>query len=650
MQEKSNRFVLRILLWHGLLLAGVLGVVSLASTEIYESARDDAIDQAKLQQELLAYQTCRGIETFYSSIISALGWIQDRQDVSGQTPGATPDSRLQTATQNLDRGPRPMAARLIAEQVGDRVSDLFVYNQRSGYAVGILPAGSKAPVLPPEMQDWLRSVQEVKISRFMKLEGEGVSLVAAPFTAEPSNLRRTTTRPVPGPTSPVPKVLVAAVPGTEIQQNFRLLDDEIGSVAGVRPTAALADSDLQVITASDPKLEGLNIGDFDNADAHDMAVSYHDHPKTMTRLFTEPLSLFGQTVGPMMVTLEPVHVGQDDWTLFYAYPLSSIDAGVRILFRRVVLWAGFVAAMVTGVLVSTAVQMIHSRVRLERVRHQVLTRELKQARRIQEQWLPDKSAIPEGLDVAAMNLPASHISGDFYNWFDLADGRQVFVIGDVTGHGMAAAFLMATTQLLVRNIMARVSDPGTAMEAVNRHLSSQMFHGQFVTMSILVMDFKRNQIEAASAGHPPPLIGSDSPSDPTRGKLRRLTLEAQLVLGVEKQVRYPTQRFALPPLSCLLLYTDGVLDARSATGDHFGTERLLAALNGRCSSAQAMIDSVSMSVRQFCGTLQPEDDLTMVAIRLRKSAALDSKAPELKAPRAAQAPAPTLEPLNPRHI
>jgi sigma-B regulation protein RsbU (phosphoserine phosphatase) len=175
---------------------------------------------------------------------------------------------------------------------------------------------------------------------------------------------------------------------------------------------------------------------------------------------------------------------------------------------------------------------------------------------------------------------------------------------------MAAAFLMATTQLVVRNIMARVSDPGAAMEAVNRQLCSQMFHGQFVTMLILTLDFKKGQFEAASAGHPPPLIGIG-------GKLRRLELEAQLVLGVEKQVRYPTQRFALPPNANLLLYTDGVLDARAPGGDHFGTERLLAALAGRSGNAQEMIDAVSASVRQFCGGTEPEDDLTLVAIRMQ---------------------------------
>jgi len=241
--------------------------------------------------------------------------------------------------------------------------------------------------------------------------------------------------------------------------------------------------------------------------------------------------------------------------------------------------------------------------------------------------------------VAAANTPASHISGDFYNWFEGADGRHVFVIGDVTGHGMAAAFLMATTQLMVRNVMARVSDPGAAMELVNRQLCSQVFHGQFVTMLILAMDLKKNQLEAASAGHPPPVICT--PADgKNAAKLRRMELEAQLVLGVEKQIRYPTQKFALQPGSTLLLYTDGVLDAHAPSGDHFGTERLIAAINGHCRSAQETIDSVSDAVRQFRGTVELEDDLTLLAIQMQNSRVQTAKPAKAVDPR-------TLEPLNP---
>src|SRR5262249_30578646 len=149
--------------------------------------------------------------------------------------------------------------------------------------------------------------------------------------------------------------------------------------------------------------------------------------------------------------------------------------------------------------------LIRSRVRLERTRHEILTRELEQARQIQLAWLPDLKSVPSGLEVSAANLPASHISGDFYNWFKLpvptgaTGGREVekvaIVIGDVTGHGMAAAFLMATTQLLVRMTLSRYQDPGRCLFEVNRQLCTQGFQGQFVTMLVIVLDPAANTLE-----------------------------------------------------------------------------------------------------------------------------------------------------------
>ena len=103
-------------------------------------------------------------------------------------------------------------------------------------------------------------------------------------------------------------------------------------------------------------------------------------------------------------------------------------------------------------------------------------------------------------------LPRAHISGDFYNFFELPDGRTAVVIGDVTGHGMSAAFLMATTQLLVRSTMERMEDPGKCLAEVNRLLCTQAFNGQFVTMQLLVIDPSRRTIELATAGHPAPLL------------------------------------------------------------------------------------------------------------------------------------------------
>ena len=132
---------------------------------------------------------------------------------------------------------------------------------------------------------------------------------------------------------------------------------------------------------------------------------------------------------------------------------------------------------------------------------------------------------------------------------------------------------------------------------------------QFVTMLVLVLDLRRRVLEAAVAGHYPPLVGNGETFSP-------LAMHYQLVLGVEKQTRYPTERFDLPPKASLLLYTDGVLDARNAHGDRFDKTGLLQSLQGRVGNSQAIIDDVRSAVDKFRGTEALPDDLTMVAIQV----------------------------------
>jgi sigma-B regulation protein RsbU (phosphoserine phosphatase) len=274
----------------------------------------------------------------------------------------------------------------------------------------------------------------------------------------------------------------------------------------------------------------------------------------------------------------------------------------------------------TGILVSTAVQMIRSRVRLERAQMDMLNRELTQARQIQIHWLPRQPTDLKHLDVAAVNMPASHVSGDFYNWFELPDGRIVVMIGDVTGHGMAAAFLMATTQLLVRTTMPGLCDPGACLAEVNRQLCVQVFNGQFVTMLVMVIDIRRNRLEVATAGHPPPLIGTD-------GRFKSLEVEPQLVLGIEPDLAFPTQRFPLRPGTSMLLYTDGVCDATAEDGARFGLSSLTQTFSAGISTARSAIDTVLNAISTFRGGQELADDLTMVAIRLKPSPAAPSKVP-----------------------
>jgi serine phosphatase RsbU (regulator of sigma subunit) len=642
MDHGAKTYARRILLVHMLLLAALIAAVGLTSRQIYNSARQQAIVQATGRQELLTAQTVKGIEAFYSSVISDLELFRRRAEnedsAQTQPSEATPQIRILP-------GAPAFAARepaFLWNQLNGRVSGLFAYNrgvrnvseavdiwephedvppaqpriepqsQETPRRGGLLQPRRELPAPPvtPEVrdamlalagsaQDWLNQVDRPSVSDLLTIPPDsplasvagtgGVNLVAVPFGARAQ------------------WIIVAVVPAAEAQS--RLLpsaqDREITS-------ATLVDNGYNVIMSSNPLLIGTNIMHSNDAEIQGMVEQYLKTPQLPATGVEQPMSL---TLGPRLVTISPVTAPEAKWTLLVSSPLTEVDRVVANIFGTVLYWAAFLVLAMTAILVSTGVQFVRNRARLERVQHDVLRRQLQQAREIQLNWLPSRHSAGPALDIAAINQPASHISGDFYNWFDLPDGRVAITIGDVTGHGMAAAFLMATTQLLVRTTMPRLLDPGLCMQEVNRQLCTQVFRGQFVTMLILLLDLERSTLKIATAGHAAPLVSKNG------GPFAALPMKSQLVLAVDENQVYPTENYQLDSRTSLLLYTDGVIDVQSPTGDRLDSKRLREILSGQpgqnipFASAQSMIDHVLSVIDEFRHGEELEDDLTLVAIQ-----------------------------------
>jgi serine phosphatase RsbU (regulator of sigma subunit) len=481
---------------------------------------------------------------------------------------------------------------LLTQQLQGR-SHLFWIERVDEYLQTHPLDGSESSLLEREIVDrfqpWLESITKPTISGFFKPDPDqaGMNLVVAPV----GNGRR-------------PALLAAALGVRPIQREFLEQLARHGTVS-----AYLFDEDKTVMASSQPDVGGVRLDM--NSDPHlrpvmqTLAASGYEGNATLA----VPFKIGSKSFDPSLLTADSIHVLDKHWFLLVASPLSDVDAVVRVLFHKAVFWAAFVAISMAAILVSTATQLIRSRMRLERVRHEMLQAELRQARQIQLAWLPDKTKqAANGLDIATLNRPANHISGDFYNFFDLPDGRTAVVIGDVTGHGIAAAFLMSTAQLLVRSTLPRVLDPGRCLEEVNRQLCIQVFNGQFVTMQILVIDPETGELKIGTAGHPPPLVSEGDGFSP-------LSLEPQLVLGVDPLAAYRTEQYSLIPGSELLLYTDGVVEAQNAAGKRLRLDGLRGALADSYSNAQPLLDAVLAAVNAFRGSEELSDDLTLVAIR-----------------------------------
>ena len=629
MEHDVRQFARKILVVHLALLIVLLALVALAARQIYHSARAQALEQARDRQALLASQTARAIGNFYEAILIDMDLVKPAEEESGDpdpstAPADTTDSIPPPPVREQNPPPvgrrgfipggtvpppklaRPMRGRaagqlFIAHALQGR-SHLFMVERRNGLAahpaVGVgdprAPASAFENEVIERLGPWLTDVRNPSVSGFVKLSSEtqGLNLVASPVT----------------PRDRQSPLLIAAVSVRPVEREFLQQLNQHSSV-----DAYLFDDQMTTMAAPEADLVGKAFSEAvqPNAELCDALESLKAKEYHGTRELNHSFTLDGHTFGPVMITAEPIQVLDKPWVLIVSSPLAEVDAVVKELSRKAILWAAFLAIAMAAILVSTATQLIRSRMRTERVRHQLLQAELKQARQIQLAWLPDKTRLhSRGLEIASINRPAGHISGDFYNFFDLPDGRTAVVIGDVTGHGISAAFLMATAQLLVRTTLPRVLDPGRCLEEVNQQLCTQVFSGQFVTMQVLAIDAHSGSIEIGNAGHPPPLIGAAD-------GMRRLELDPQLVLGVDPAEHFSTQHIQLAAGESLLLYTDGVLEAEDPAGQHLGLERLLKGLPSHPQSSQELLDAVLATVNAFRRTRELKDDLTLVAVRLQ---------------------------------
>ena len=228
---------------------------------------------------------------------------------------------------------------------------------------------------------------------------------------------------------------------------------------------------------------------------------------------------------------------------------------------------------------------------------------------MQRSLLPRSRPVVTGLEVGELYEPSARVDvgGDVYDFLALDDGRLAVVLGDVTGHGVDATADMAMAKFVFRSLAREHPEPADFLAAANEVICSEIASGKFISMSYVVVDGVSGTVAGASAGHPSPRIVL--PDGSTRA------LEAHgLVLGIDGGQEYAESYAELPPDASLVLYTDGVVEARR-NGELYGDERLDALLGEQHElSARALAAAVAESAREFAGG-DLSDDLAVVVIR-----------------------------------
>jgi sigma-B regulation protein RsbU (phosphoserine phosphatase) len=233
-------------------------------------------------------------------------------------------------------------------------------------------------------------------------------------------------------------------------------------------------------------------------------------------------------------------------------------------------------------------------------------REHQDARLIQRALLPSSLPAASCCDVAVAWEPAHDFGGDWYDAMPLGGDRLGISIGDVSGKGLPAAFLMATLQASFRAFALNQPAPGAVVASINRALCGNTALRTFATFFYGVLDCAGRTMTYTNAGHNPPVLVR------ANGTVERLAAGG-MVLGVFGDAAYEQHELALAAGDRLVLFTDGLTDAENRDGEDFGDARLVEAVVAhRHEYAEALRDAVLASVRSFApGAFG--DDATLIA-------------------------------------
>ena len=239
--------------------------------------------------------------------------------------------------------------------------------------------------------------------------------------------------------------------------------------------------------------------------------------------------------------------------------------------------------------------------------------ELDTAARIQASQLPNVfPAFPDRVDfdLYAYMKPAKMVGGDFYDFFLVDDDHIALVMADVSGKGVPAALFMMTSKTLIKEHLIAGHSPAETLKQVNARLLETNRTRQFVTVWLAVVELSTGRGVAANAGHEHPALRRAD------GDYELIVYKHSPPVAATKLSKYRDREFELNPGDSLFVYTDGVAEATDASDVLFGTDRMLAALNGAPDAdPEATIANVRDAMRAFVGEADQFDDITMLCLR-----------------------------------
>lgn len=257
-----------------------------------------------------------------------------------------------------------------------------------------------------------------------------------------------------------------------------------------------------------------------------------------------------------------------------------------------------------------AIQIVNSRYTEELVRNRLVSRELEIAKTIQRSLLPKSIPRVPGYGLAGFCESAHQVGGDFYDVIKVSDDALLLIIADVMGKGIPAAMFAAILRSLLRAVPEWMNHPAALLGRVNRLLFEELSGvDMFITAQLVYVDSRARRITTASAGHCPVLLALDRD-----GNVKPLSPEG-LPLGILPDTTFSNHTETLPKNCRVLLYTDGLTEARNTEGEFFGQERLVRWLKKTAQarkSAEELKEDLASELSSFQASSALRDDQTFL--------------------------------------
>ncbi|MGB5177142.1 MAG: PP2C family protein-serine/threonine phosphatase [Gammaproteobacteria bacterium] len=255
--------------------------------------------------------------------------------------------------------------------------------------------------------------------------------------------------------------------------------------------------------------------------------------------------------------------------------------------------------------------------------NRLIRRDLEQIAEVQRKLLPPENHSIPGITLAASYTPFVSSGGDYYDVVPLLPGaentgqlaihpRWGAIIADVSGHGPAAAVEVAMLDAILRTYPNLSGGPAEVLNYANRHFFSRQIRGSFITAFTANYDPQTSRLTYTNAGHNPPLLKR------TGGPLATEFLDASdgIPLGVDPAHTWVNVEIPMAAGDILVLYTDGVTEARASSGEQFGPERLKALIEATDPEPQTILTALKQALVQHRQGTVPKDDQTIVVIQI----------------------------------